>query len=322
MAVVYAAFDHEKNTTVALKLLDRVDGDALLRFKREFRAVQDLAHPNVVALEDLVESDGAWFFTMELVDGVDFVKYVRAEASAAESSDGAAELDEARLRSALGQLALGLDAFHRTGQLHRDLKPSNVLVTGAGRVVLLDFGLSTRMEMNESSQQHGVGTAAYMAPEQAVGLPLDTSADWYAFGALLYEALTGRLPFSGTIIEMLMDKQQTSAATASSSKRRTRRSRRAVRGAVGDRSEAAAFGSVGAEAARRIQRHVAIGGQQQPATHAGDAIRRSRTGAGAAASRVRAISRPATRRDRARRIRPRQERAGARIHVTVETPGG
>ncbi len=200
MGVVYAAFDRDKNTMVALKVLDRVDGDALLRFKREFRAVQDLAHPNVVALDELVESNGIWFFTMELVDGVDFSAYVRPQPST--------ELDETRLRAALAQLALGLHALHDTGRVHRDVKPSNVLVTAEGRVVLLDFGLSAQLTDEQSSQQHGVGTAAYMAPEQALGMPLDASADWYAFGALLYEALTGRLPFSGSTIEMIMDKQQ------------------------------------------------------------------------------------------------------------------
>ncbi len=114
-------------------------------------------------------------------------------------------LDEARLRTALVQLALALQALHARGLVHRDVKPNNVLVTPAGRVVLLDFGLVAHVDQSESSV---VGTPAYMAPEQCFVQEIGPPADWYGVGALLYEALTGALPFTGPALQVLKDKQE------------------------------------------------------------------------------------------------------------------
>jgi serine/threonine protein kinase len=102
-------------------------------------------------------------------------------------------------------------ALHVSGKLHRDLKPSNVLVTGEGRVVLLDFGLVSDVETQRVDLTHdqaAVGTPAYMSPEQAADQPLTEASDWYAVGVMLYEALTGRRPFDGSAEQMMRRKQR------------------------------------------------------------------------------------------------------------------
>jgi hypothetical protein len=199
MGVVYEAFDRRLETEVAIKTLRHADPDTLLRLKEEFRGLQGIEHPNLVSLGELIQEEGTWLLTMELVRGVDFLAHVRGE-----------QLDEARLRAALAQLAQGLAALHAAGKVHRDVKPSNVLVTAAGRVVLLDFGLATDTGADlQSTEVQVVGTAAYMAPEQAMVGRASAAADWYSFGVVLYEALTGRLPYTGaTGVDILLKKQQ------------------------------------------------------------------------------------------------------------------
>ncbi len=198
MGVVYEALDRELRSVVAVKVLRALSPDALYRFKAEFRALQDLRHPNVVELGELIELDGSWFFTMELVDGEDFLAHVRPR-------DGA--LDLRRLREVLAQLAVGVGAIHEAGLVHRDLKPSNIRIDAEGRLVILDFGLVAATVAGNPLSDTVVGTAAYMAPEQAASKPIGPPADWYSFGVLLYEALTGTLPFHGTTLEVLLAKQ-------------------------------------------------------------------------------------------------------------------
>jgi serine/threonine protein kinase/tetratricopeptide (TPR) repeat protein len=228
MGVVYEALDRETRTKVALKTLRILNGDSLLRFKTEFRSLQGLQHENLVNLRELLEHRGHWFFTMELVEGTDFLSYIgrnryedlhseattlaQGATSLRTSSDAGAMLsdeleapratygiDEARLRSALGQLVCGLRVLHEAGKIHRDVKPSNCLVTPAGRVVVLDFGLITDLTTSQAwnLETDLVGTVPYMAPEQAVARPARPAADMYSVGVVLYEALTGLLPFSG-----------------------------------------------------------------------------------------------------------------------------
>ena len=136
------------------------------------------------------------FFTMELVRGTDVVEHVRVQGKA----------DFERLRDALRQLARGVQALHAAGKVHRDIKPSNVLVTPEGRVVLLDFGVATDMSPSEADldEEHPiVGTASYMAPEQASGGATTTASDWYGVGAVLFEALVGSAPFLGSVSDVL-----------------------------------------------------------------------------------------------------------------------
>ena len=201
--VVYEAFDRERQERVALKTLLRTSASTIYRFKREFRTLAGVAHQNLVTLYELIATDETWFFTMELIDGVSFLDHVRTP-----TASGA---NHGRMRAALGQLAQGLIALHAGGRLHRDLKPSNVLVTRAGRVVILDFGISAEMGTGDVHLQTvddgGLcGTVAYMAPEQFLGEPTTPASDWYAVGTMLYEALVGHLPFAGDSIQILSSK--------------------------------------------------------------------------------------------------------------------
>jgi serine/threonine protein kinase len=273
MGVVYEAFDSEQNARVALKMLRALSSEHVIRLKREFRALQDLRHPNLVSLGELIEETGVLFFTMELVTGTHFFEYVRTrsrwivdtvapalgqvlKADRGSSHDtmkvpidlttslrmevgtndrvrvvtpgtpapvldgidstatmgeerAPAVFDEERLRSATAQLASALLALHQAGKVHRDVKPSNVLVTVDGRVVVLDLGLVTEILGPAGvTERNVVGTAAYMAPEQAASKPVGAEADWYSVGVMLYEALVGELPHDGPALKMLIDKQR------------------------------------------------------------------------------------------------------------------
>jgi hypothetical protein len=196
MGTVYEALDRERFSRVAIKVLREVNPEARFRFKREFRSLQGIHHPNLVSLGELFEHDGKLFFTMELVDGVHFLEHVRGAPSSPPSGDSPPRpvVDEARARAAFGQLARGLHALHEAGKVHRDVKPSNVLVTAEGRVVVLDFGLVENAAQVERDFLV-VGTARYMAPEQAAGEAVGPAADWYSVGVMLYLVLTGSFPF-------------------------------------------------------------------------------------------------------------------------------
>ena len=241
MGVVYEAYDFERKQLVAVKKLLGSDAAAIYRLKKEFRSLADLAHPNLISLYELINEDGEWFFTMELVDGMDFIAYVRPWSAGSDQQDttllhttparrpGSADREAldvtaiktrpnpetplpclARLdllRDALRQLTEGVAAVHRAGKLHRDLKPSNVLVTSQGRVVVLDFGVVA--DLNPDRLQTLAGTPAYMAPEQITDEPVTPATDWYSLGTMLYEGLTGKLPFPGdNFYALAMQKQQ------------------------------------------------------------------------------------------------------------------
>lgn len=192
MGTVYEAQDELRGHPVALKTLTGNDPQRAYRLKHEFRALANVAHPNLVALHELFAGADTWFFTMDLVSGSDFLDHVRPT-----GDDGSAALHEPRLRSALAQLAQGVHALHRAGKLHCDLKPGNVLVGEDGRLTILDFGLIA--EQSEDAAGHTLGrevagTPGYMAPEQRLGGRLTCATDYYAIGVMLFEALAKRRP--------------------------------------------------------------------------------------------------------------------------------
>lgn len=232
MGVVYEANDLARGgQRIALKVLKHQDPASLMRLKREFRALADVAHANLVQLYEMAVDSDTWFFTLEHVEGVDFLTWVRGAAEAPQrdlptapvadqtvrrpnpASGGV--LDLARLRAAFSQLVAGVGALHAAGRLHRDLKPSNVLVTPGGQLKILDFGLVAELAGQQSvsdTQDHQlVGTFAYMAPEQAASAPVGPPTDWYAVGVMLFQALTGTLPFDGASMQVLIDKQKNPA---------------------------------------------------------------------------------------------------------------
>ena len=210
MGVVWHAADLELQIPVALKFLREQRPAHILQFKDEFRSLAELRHHNLVRLYELFHTGEHWFFSMDLLQGCDFMIHVgrhsinpavTPEETPTEQvvkahehhhhSRPASPCDVARLRAVLRDLAAGLDALHRAGKLHCDLKPSNVVVEPSGRAVLLDFGLVT--EIGSVRRQHG-GTLEYMAPERLDGRPPSPASDWYALGVMAYRALAGRLP--------------------------------------------------------------------------------------------------------------------------------
>jgi len=199
MGIVYEAVHGQRGDHVALKTLPILDGAALHLFKREFRVLADVNHPHLIGLHTLEADAGQWFFTMDLVEGTTFLNYVRP--------DGV--LDETRLRRSLFQLVRGVMALHGQHIIHRDLKPSNVMVTSDGHVVVLDFGLALEedgVRQNQSLSGASIaGTPNYMAPEQAASARVTPASDWYAIGVMLYEALSGSLPFEGSMLQVLQD---------------------------------------------------------------------------------------------------------------------
>ena len=217
---------------VALKVLRFAEADSLYRFKKGFRSLADIRHPNLVSFYELLSRDGLWFFSMELVPGRDFLEALAVPDGGEDigvlkrdpdrvDSRGSEDRafhpspvefrapDSEHVRRVLLQLARGLHALHRNGKVHRDIKPPNVLVTEEGRTVLLDFGLVTELQRVglPAAEPLTVGTPAYMSPEQALALPGSAASDWYSVGVMLYQALAGELPFQGTTLEIMSGKQ-------------------------------------------------------------------------------------------------------------------
>ncbi|MCB9665088.1 MAG: AAA family ATPase [Alphaproteobacteria bacterium] len=239
MGVVWRVHDRRLGRQVALKTVLAPAADFLVPLKQEFRSRRDLSHPNLVQFYDLHADGQRGWFTMELVDGPSFFGWLgvaptrRAPEASTMDLDLGADLTSAELLSLpagsappavaarqvlrpLGEddleravqgfrdLFRGLRALHGSGQVHRDVKPANVRVDQAGRVVLLDFGLSADLLLSGAEVRGLAGTPRYMAPEQAAGEPIGPPADLYAVGVMLFEALTGTLFDDGPVGDVLL----------------------------------------------------------------------------------------------------------------------
>ena len=206
MGEVYRARDTKLDRAVAIKILPEAfaaDTERIARFQREAKTLASLNHPNIAHLHGLEESNGVRALVMEVVEGEDLAQRIARGAIPVAEALGIAK-----------QMADALEAAHEQGIVHRDLKPANIKVRRDGTVKVLDFGLAKAMEptgvaapsvsqsptiTTPAMTQAGMilGTAAYMSPEQASGKPVDTRADIWAFGCVLYEMLTGQRAFDG-----------------------------------------------------------------------------------------------------------------------------
>jgi serine/threonine-protein kinase len=201
MGVVYKAWQHSLGRTVALKMLLQgatASAADLARFRTEVESAAQLDHPTIVPIYEVGQHEGRPFFTMKLVDGTTL-----AERLVAGPLPGR---DAARI---LVPICRAVHDAHQRGVLHRDLKPSNILIDGAGRPHVSDFGLAKRVEADEPLTLTGavLGTPSYMAPEQAAGTRgrLGPASDVYSLGAILYHMLTGRPPFqAATPVETVL----------------------------------------------------------------------------------------------------------------------
>jgi eukaryotic-like serine/threonine-protein kinase len=204
MSTVHLATDLRLERQVAVKLLAEhlADDPAFVsRFQREAQAAARLVHPNVVQVFDSGRDEraGHYFIVMEYIEGASCAEILR--------DDGWVEVDEAL--SIIEQACEGLHYAHRHGVVHRDVKPGNLLRAREGEVKLADFGIAKATEQSSITQVGSVlGTAAYLAPEQARGEEAGPSADLYALGVVTYQLISGRLPYEATSLTELALKQQ------------------------------------------------------------------------------------------------------------------
>ena len=193
MGTVYEAADEGR--PIAIKVLNDIQEVQAYRLKTEFRTLCELIHPNVICVHELFREGVDWFFSMELVEGLPVHRHLEAQRLLAVDE----RAYETELRGVLAQLIDGIHCIHSAELVHRDLKPTNVLVTKEGRLVILDFGLVSQQVIGGIGQtvdNRVSGTFGYMSPEQLRGAPASASSDWYSFGALLHQLLSGQPPRS------------------------------------------------------------------------------------------------------------------------------
>src|SRR5436190_17376297 len=198
MANVYLAEDEVLGRRVAIKILDdRHAGDDQFveRFRREAKNAASLSHPNIVSIYDRGEAEGTYYIAMEYLDGRSLKELIVARGPAPIHL----AVDYTR------QILAAIRFAHRHGIVHRDIKPHNVLVDGEGRLKVTDFGIARAGVSQMTEAGSIIGTAQYLSPEQARGAPVDQTSDLYSVGVVLYELLTGLVPFSGdTPVEIAM----------------------------------------------------------------------------------------------------------------------
>jgi eukaryotic-like serine/threonine-protein kinase len=192
MSSVYRARDTLLERDVALKLLHEyhgADAESIERFRREARAVAQLSHPNIVTVIDRGEDGGRQYIVFEYVDGENLKELVSREGP----------LPVRRALDLAIQVGEGLACAHEHGVVHRDVKPQNVLLNGDGRAKVTDFGIARSLDVDHGMTLTGtvIGTSSYIAPEQASGRSVDERTDIYSLGVVIFELLTGDVPFPG-----------------------------------------------------------------------------------------------------------------------------
>jgi eukaryotic-like serine/threonine-protein kinase len=190
MANVYLAEDQELGRRVAIKILNERhanDDQFVERFRREAKNAAGLSHPNIVSIYDRGEAEGTYYIAMEYLDGRSLKELIIARGPAPVH----VAIDYAR------KILDALRFAHRNGIVHRDIKPHNVIVDAEGRVKVTDFGIARAGASQMTEVGSIIGTAQYLSPEQAKGAPVDQTSDLYSVGIVLYELLTGKVPFTG-----------------------------------------------------------------------------------------------------------------------------
>ena len=191
MAVVYKAKCHRLNRMVAVKILKpelAQDEEIRNRFHDESQAVAKLNHPNIVNVFDVNQSDGVEYIVMELIEGITLKQYMRKRGSS---------LNWREALHFMSQILQALRHAHSRGIIHRDIKPQNIMVLRDGSVKVADFGIARITDSQRTMTQEALGSVHYISPEQARGSNIDARSDLYSAGVVLYEMLTGALPYNG-----------------------------------------------------------------------------------------------------------------------------